>query len=342
MRKFIKSISAAVAVTAVALTTLTAPAHATPPTPRTELIEGCSWVDGSETDAPMQRCMVPSTANGRDIPVDVIRSLTPASPHVVQMLDGLAPNSPRNGWVEPFAGDLRSNVDGVDATFVAPVAPDYSFYMDFSRPRDGEVIMMETFMTKELPAWLASIGVTNGGYGTTGAMGLSAGAFAAVNLAAASPSLYSGVYALSGFYDLNSVAERKVIEAAGFQAGKDWTALWGTYWQNPRLWQEHNPVNIIDRVTAPVILSSSTGPANLFGEDPATLPAAVLQGGPLEAGSAKSTTALESAAFLRGKRDVETRWKVVGAHTWHTWRTAAYNDGGFDRFLTVMGVPTSA
>jgi len=97
---------------------------------------------------------VPSPSMGRDITVQ----FQGGGPKAVYLLDGLRARDDRSGWdIETGA---FSWFDGSGLSVVAPVGGMSSFYSDWYRPAVGngttQTYKWETFLTSELPAWLAA------------------------------------------------------------------------------------------------------------------------------------------------------------------------------------------
>ena len=97
---------------------------------------------------------VPSPSMGRDIQVQ----FQGGGPRAVYLLDGLRARDDRNGWdIETGA---FSWFDGSGVAVVMPVGGMSSFYTDWYRPAVGngttQTYKWETFLTAELPGWLAA------------------------------------------------------------------------------------------------------------------------------------------------------------------------------------------
>ena len=138
---------------------------------------------------------VPSPSMGRDIPVQ----FQGGGPRAVYLLDGLRARDDRNGWdIETGA---FSWFDGSGLSVVMPVGGMSSFYTDWYRPAVGngttQTYKWETFLTSELPGWLAA----NKGVSPTGnaVVGLSMSGGAALVLAAYHPGQFVYAGSLSGF-----------------------------------------------------------------------------------------------------------------------------------------------
>ena len=122
----------------------------------TALLPGFVGVIGGTptAGAAVEVLSVPSPSMGRDITVQ----FQGGGPNAVYLLDGLRARDDRNGWdIETGA---FSQFDGSGLSVVAPVGGMSSFYTDWYRPAVGngtsQTYKLETFLTSELPAWLAA------------------------------------------------------------------------------------------------------------------------------------------------------------------------------------------
>src|ERR1700756_4032178 len=148
----------------------------------------------ARADAP-EVLMVPSPSMGRDIAVQ----FQGGGPKAVYLLDGLRAQDDRNGW------DINTGAfgwfDGSGLSVVMPVGGMSSFYTDWYRPAVGngttQTYKWETFLTSELPGWLAA----NKGVSPTGnaVVGLSMSGGAALILAAYHPGQFVYAGSPSGF-----------------------------------------------------------------------------------------------------------------------------------------------
>ena len=90
---------------------------------------------------------------GRDIKIQ----FQGGGPHAVYLLDGLRAQDDYNGW------DINTPAfewfNGSGLSTIMPVGGQSSFYTDWYQPSQGNgqnyTYKWETFMTSELPAWLA-------------------------------------------------------------------------------------------------------------------------------------------------------------------------------------------
>jgi hypothetical protein len=107
----------------------------------------------SRDGLPIEYLQVPSAAMGRDIKVE----FQGGGRHAVYLLDGLRAQDDFNGWdinTTAFEWYYQSGL-----SLVMPVGGESSFYTDWYQPAVGngttQTYKWETFLTAELPAWLA-------------------------------------------------------------------------------------------------------------------------------------------------------------------------------------------
>ena len=120
-------------------------------------------------------------------------------PHAVYLLDGLRAQDDYNGWdinTPAFEWYYQSGL-----SIIMPVGGESSFYSDWYQPSQGNgqtyTYKWETFLTQELPQWLAA----NKDVSTTGnaSVGLSMSGNSALILAAYYPDKFIYAGSLSGF-----------------------------------------------------------------------------------------------------------------------------------------------
>ena len=108
----------------------------------------------SRPGLPVEYLMVPSPSMRRDIKVQ----FQGGGKHAVYLLDGLRAQDDYNGWdINPPAFEW---FDNSGLSVVMPVGGESSFYSDWYQPASGnggvQTYKWETFLTQELPAWLAA------------------------------------------------------------------------------------------------------------------------------------------------------------------------------------------
>ena len=174
---------------------------------------------------PVEYLMVPSAGMGRDIKVQ-FQSGGADAPGVY-LLDGLRAQDDFNGWdinTAAFEWYLDSGL-----AVVMPVGGQSSFYSDWYKPACGKAgcstYKWETFLTQELPAYLAA----NKGVDPTrnAAVGLSMAGSAALTLAIYHPEQFQYAASLSGFLNLSEgwwpmLVGMSMGDAGGYKANDMW------------------------------------------------------------------------------------------------------------------------
>ncbi|CAN5382843.1 alpha/beta hydrolase family protein [soil metagenome] len=198
----------------------------------------------SRPGLPVEYLMVPSAGMGHDIKVQ-FQSGGPNSP-AVYMLDGLRAQDDFNGW------DINTPAFewyyGSGISMVMPVGGQSSFYSDWYKPACGKAgcttYKWETFLTSELPAFLASQkGVDSS---RTAAVGLSMAGSAALTMAIWHPGQFQYAASLSGFLNLSEgwwpfLVNISMGDAGGFKADD----MWGSTGSEGNAWKRNDPlVNI--------------------------------------------------------------------------------------------------
>jgi S-formylglutathione hydrolase FrmB len=166
---------------------------------------------------------------GRDIPVAFLGG----GPHAVYLLDAFDAGDTVSNWVT--AGNAMNTLAGRGISVVAPAVGAYSLYTDWEQ--DGGK-QWETFLTGELPDWLAANkGLAPGGHAIVGA---SQGGTAALTLAEFHPDRFKYAGSMSGFLYPSNTAGNGAITAGMAQfGGVDTRNMWGM----PQLgrWKWHDP-----------------------------------------------------------------------------------------------------
>jgi len=201
----------------------------------------------SRPGLPVEYLDIPSPAMGRNIRVQ-FQSGGANSP-AVYMLDGLRAQEDFSGWdinTPAFEWYLDSGL-----SMVMPVGGQSSFYSDWYQPACGKAgcttYKWETFLTRELPGWLA----TNRQVKPTGsaAVGLSMAGSAALTLAIWHPQQFTYAAALSGFLNLSEGWWPKLVGLAmGDAGGFDPKDMWGP--GGNATWKRNDPMVNIGRLVA--------------------------------------------------------------------------------------------
>ena len=106
-----------------------------------------SGATGITKAAGFESLLVPSPSMGRDIPVAFLAG----GPHAAYLLDGFNAGPDVSNWVT--AGNGFNLLAGKGISVVAPAGGAYSMYTNWEQ--DGSK-QWETFLSSELPDWLAA------------------------------------------------------------------------------------------------------------------------------------------------------------------------------------------
>ena len=264
----------------------------------------------SRPGLPVEYLMVPSASMGRDIKVQ----FQPGGSHAVYLLDGLRAQDDYNGWdinTQAFEWFLDSGL-----SVVMPVGGQSSFYSDWQRPACGkagcQTYMWETFLTSELPAWLAA----NKGISTTGnaAVGLSMAGTSSLILAAYHPSNFIYAGSLSGFPNPSEGQWPFLIgismgDAGGYKSEDMWGPGGGP------TWQRNDPMVQIPRLVANntrIWMYCGNGkPNELGGGD---LPATFLEGLTI-----RTNETFRDNYIAAGGKNAVFNFPPNGTHNWAYW-----------------------
>jgi len=196
---------------------------------------------------PVEYLDVPSAGMGHDIRIQ-FQSGGANSP-AVYLLDGLRAQNDFNGWdinTPAFEWYADSGL-----SVIMPVGGQSSFYSDWYKPACGDAgcqtYKWETFLTSELPGWLAA----NRQVKPTGsaAVGLSMAGSAALTLAIWHPQQFPYAASLSGFLNLSEGWWPKLVslamgDAGGFKADD----MWGP--GGNATWKRNDPLVNVGRLIA--------------------------------------------------------------------------------------------
>jgi diacylglycerol O-acyltransferase/trehalose O-mycolyltransferase len=171
----------------------------------------------------------------------------PGGTKAVYLLDGLRAQDDFNGWdinTAAFEWFFESGV-----AVVMPVGGQSSFYTDWYSPSSFNdqpyTYKWETFLTAELPQWLAA----NKQVSTTGngIVGLSMAGGAALILAAYHPAQFRYAASLSGFLNPSTLFMKQAIRVAMLDAGGyNVDDMWGPPWDPA--WKRNDPVQQVARI----------------------------------------------------------------------------------------------
>ena len=199
----------------------------------------------SPAGLPIEQLDVPSPSMGRTIRVE----FQGGGPHSVLLLDGLRAQDDFNGWDINTAAFEWFHQSGVSV--IMPVGGQSSFYADWYRPARGRAGTLtykwETFLTRELPEWLAA----NRGQDPFGnaVVGLSMSGSAALTMAAWYPRQYKFAASLSGYLAPSQGLWPTLIDFAMQDAGGfDSNDMWGQ--PGSGAWQRNDPTVNVNRLVA--------------------------------------------------------------------------------------------
>ena len=199
----------------------------------------------SRSGLPVEVLQVPSPSMGRDIPVQ----FQGGGPHSVYLLDGLRARDDANGWDIETAAFEWFHDSGLSV--VMPVGGQSSFYTDWYEPAKGSAgtytYKWETFLTQELPTWLAA----NRDQDPLGnaIVGVSMAGGAALTLATWHPRQFLFASSLSGFLNPSYGLWPTLIGVAMNDAGGfNPRNMWGP--SSDPAWQRNDPMVNIPRLVA--------------------------------------------------------------------------------------------
>ena len=269
----------------------------------------------SREGLPIEIVYVPSPAMNRNIRVE----FQGGGPHAVYLLDGLRAEEETNGWDINTAAFEWYHQSGLSV--VMPVGGQSSFYSDWYRPATGRAgtvtYKWETFLTRELPLWLAA----NKGVDPFGnaVVGLSMSGGSALNLAVWHPTQFIFAASLSGFLNpsvglwpiLINVAMR---DAGGYSA----TDMWGP--KGDPAWKRNDPMVNIPRLVAngtAIWVYCGTGAPSDLDPDPSIL--ASFTAGYLENVTLDTTKEFQRRYLAAGGRNAVFNFPPAGTHSWGYW-----------------------
>lgn len=209
------------------------------------LVEAQNAAAYSREGLPVEYLQVPSPSMGRDIKVE----FQGGGPHAVYLLDGLRAQEDANGWdinTEAFDWFYQSGI-----SVVMPVGGQSSFYSDWYQPAAGSAgtstYKWETFLTQELPSWLAA----NKAQDPNGnaVVGLSMSGGAALTLAIWHPAQFIFAGALSGYLNPSQGLWPTLIglsmkDAGGYNASN----MWGP--TSDPAWRRNDPMVNVAKLAA--------------------------------------------------------------------------------------------
>jgi len=267
----------------------------------------------SRPGLPVEYLMVPSPSMGRDIKVQFQKG---TGSKAVYLLDGLRARDDYNGWdLETQAFEWYYETP---LSLIMPVGGQSSFYSDWYSPACGksgcQTYKWETFLTSELPQWLAE----NRGVSTTGnaAVGLSMSGNSAMILAVYHPEQFIYAGALSAFLNPSEGSWPFLINMAmGDAGGYKANDMWGPTEDPNSAWKRNDPM-----LQIPALVANNTrlwvycgnGTPNELGG--ANLPAEFLEGLTI-----RTNITFRDEYIAAGGHNAVFNFPPYGTHSWEYW-----------------------
>jgi diacylglycerol O-acyltransferase / trehalose O-mycolyltransferase len=269
----------------------------------------------------LERWTIASPSMQRHISVQIMRGADPDAPApLLYLLDGI--DAPYNsGWLGPGkAGEVFAEEN---VTLVMPTQAAASWYSDWEQedPALG-LHRWETFLIDELDPLLTDPADPEGlnFNGHRGIGGLSMGASGAVHLANTNPTMFDGVFGISGCYSPTDHLGRQIVNIVTGSRGGDVTNMWGEFGSEE--WQRHNIVSDPGGLGGmAVYLSAANGQITeadreFYGDDLANMTAGTV----LERGVLSCTEDLDAAMTEAGMTHHVVSYKGPGVHGWSNFR----------------------
>src|SRR5262249_42116066 len=233
--------------------------------------------------------------------------------HAVYLLDGMLARDDFNGWdihLPVFDWFYQSGL-----SVVMPTGGEASFYSNWYRPAAGNgrvwTYKLGTFLTQELPQWLA----TNKGVSASGnaVVGASMSGSAALILAANHPENFIYAASMSGFLNLSAGQWPSLVSAAQMGAGGFRSdAMWGP--PTDPAWAQNDPTvnaaKLVANNTRIWVYTGNGGQSDLGSKLDATL---------LESATRLSNKVFQARYKLRGGHNGVFNFPDNGTHTWQYW-----------------------
>ncbi|KAA0100023.1 esterase family protein [Mycolicibacterium sp. P1-18] len=278
----------------------------------------------SRAGLPVEYLDVYSAAMGRNVRVEYQSGTAPApvpnpAPRkAVYLLDGLRAQDDFNGWDVNTAAFEWFDQSGVDV--VMPVGGESSFYTDWYSPssfnKQAFTYKWETFLTQELPAYLATARqVSPTG---NGVVGLSMAGGASLILSAYHPAQFTYAASLSGFLNPSTPFMKQAIRVAMLDAGGyNVDDMWGAPWDPA--WKRNDPLLQVDRIVANrtrlwIYCAPGGGPV-----DENVDPGQTFSANGLESLALNGNKRFQDAYAKAGGSNATFAFPTEGNHSWAYW-----------------------
>ena len=262
--------------------------------------------------------------DGQPLPVPHGQGIVPPAntgpPKAVSLLAGLRAQDDFTGWDSHTPAFEWFNDSGV--AVVMPVGGQSSFYTDWYSPsnRNGQTYTYkwETFLTSELPQWLAA----NKNVSATGnaVVGLSMAGGSALILSAYHPAQFSFAATLSGFLNPSTLFMKQAIRFAMIDAGGyNVDNMWGLPWNEA--WKRNDPVEQVKRIAANgtrlwIYCAPGGGPL-----DESVSPDQRFNADSLESLAINSNKKFQEQYAKAGGTNATFVFPAEGNHSWAYWAT---------------------
>jgi len=202
-----------------------------------------------------------------------------------------------------------------------PVGGQSSFYSDWYSPssfnNQGYTYKWETFLTSELPMWLATnkqISMTG-----NGVVGLSMSGSAALILSAYHPGQFSYAASLSGFLNPSALLMQQAIRVAMLDAGSyNVDNMWGAPWDSA--WKRNDPIKQVNRIVGNgTRLWIYCAPGGNSAVNPNPDPNQQFNADSLEGMAIKSNKDFQEAYAKAGGSNATFVFPPSGNHAWPYW-----------------------
>ncbi|GAA2570719.1 esterase family protein [Mycolicibacterium diernhoferi] len=242
-----------------------------------------------------------------------------AGSKAVYLLDGLRAQDDYNGWDINTAAFEWFYESGVSV--VMPVGGQSSFYSDWYSPssfnNQAYTYKWETFLTSELPQWLAAnkqVSPTG-----NGVVGLSMAGGAALILAAYHPAQFTYAASLSGFLNPSSTFMKQAIRVAMLDSGGyNVDNMWGPPWDPA--WKRNDPTEQVGRlVAAGTRLWIYCAPGGSTQLDENADPGQKFNADSLEGLAIGSNKKFQERYTAAGGRNATFDFPPAGNHSWAYW-----------------------
>ncbi|MBV9091133.1 MAG: esterase family protein [Mycobacteriaceae bacterium] len=269
----------------------------------------------SRKGLPVEQLDVPSPSMGRTIRIE----FQGGGQHVVFLLDGLRAQDDNSGW------DINTQAFewfyGSGLSVVMPVGGQSSFYADWYQPATGSdgtlTYKWETFLTQELPSWLAANKSIDPN--ANAVVGLSMSGSAALTMAIWHPAQFVFAGSLSGFLNPSQGFWPTMIglamkDAGGYNA----TDMWGP--ATDPAWRRNDPtVNVgalVANDTAVWVYCGNGAPSDL---DADATGGTMFSAQFLEDITLSTNKAFQQKYVAAGGHNGVFNFPTSGTHSWGYW-----------------------